>query len=59
MELGRSYMELGGVFGLIQAISDYIYLISAVISSDFRANCTRFHLCRTPQAGFLSVSSRN
>ena len=29
---------MGGAFGPIQAISDFIYLISAVISSDFRAN---------------------
>ena len=42
-------MELGGAFGPIQTISDFIYLISAVISSDFRANRTRFHPCRTPR----------
>ena len=41
-----AYTELGGAFGPIQAISD---LISAVISSDFRANRTRFHPCRTPR----------
>ena len=45
------YTELGGAFGQIQAISDFIYLISAVISSDFRANRTSFHLCRTPRVG--------
>ena len=49
-ELGGSYTELGGAFGPIQAISDFFYLISAVISSHFRANRTRFHLCRTPRS---------
>ena len=48
--LGGPYTELGGVFGPIQVISDFIYLISAVISCDFRENRTRFHLCQTPQS---------
>ena len=29
-------MELGGAFGPLLGISDFIYLISTVISSDFR-----------------------
>ena len=37
-ELGGPYTELGGAFGPIQAISDFIYLISAVISSDFNSD---------------------
>ena len=32
MELGGPYTELGGAFGPIQAISDFINLITAVIS---------------------------
>ena len=42
-------MELGGAFGPIQVISNFIYLISAAITNNFRANCTRFVLCRTPR----------
>ena len=49
-------MELGRAFGPIQMISDFIYLISAVISSDFGANRTRFHLCRTPRGYKIVIS---
>ena len=35
-----SYTELGGTFGPIQAISDFIYLISAVVSEQTVQNFT-------------------
>ena len=57
--VGRTIYGVGRGIGPIQPISDFIYLISAVISSDFRANRTRFHPCRTPRCRSMGIMYMN